>query len=70
MPAPEAGDGDPQTPEDIAQAITVAASLGRSLVEDAPGMRVALELGRVTNALEAGADRATFVAEISLEAGS
>jgi hypothetical protein len=70
VPAPEANDGNPQTPEDIAQAQAVAASLGRALVDGAPAVRVALDLGRAANAIEAGADRATFGGQISLDAGA
>ncbi len=63
VPEPVAGDPNPQTPEEIADATMLARSLGQRLVVASPEVRVALDLGRAANALTAGADQDTLGAD-------
>jgi hypothetical protein len=70
VPEVVAGDPDAQTPEDIAEAVTIAKTVGYMVVAVSPEIGVALELGRAVNAIQAGADSATLGSEISLESGA
>lgn len=58
VPAPVAGDANPQTAEDIAETIGIGRAVGARIARDAPEMAIALDLSRAANALDAGAPEA------------
>lgn len=62
VPVAWAGDPNPQTDVELAVAPTLAGAVGERLVNEAPEIGVALDLGRAANALAAGADEADLAA--------